>query len=160
VIENPATRDLAQEIDDLSHVQVALIQGIRNLLDLLPNSILHGHDLAVILAEVDRAAAEISDVQPMTAEDAAAAALSLAQAEAYYRAMAEQAKREAGFGSRVVIGDETTHLRAETTAADGVWIAYYFDKSAVVPLASKVEAMRYGVEHHAEVKFVRWGEGV
>lgn len=40
---------------------------------------------------------------------------------------------------------------------DGVWVAYFTDRSAVVPFASELEALRFAVTRSMDVAFVPYG---
>lgn len=42
----------------------------------------------------------------------------------------------------------------------GVWVAYYLDKSACVPFATELDALRFAVDRSMSVRFVRFGETV
>ena len=42
----------------------------------------------------------------------------------------------------------------------GVWIAYYSDRSGVVPFGSEIEALRYAVDKSMTVRRVPFGEDV
>ena len=46
------------------------------------------------------------------------------------------------------------------SSRDGVWIAYYADRSEAVPFGTEVDALRYAVEHSCKVHFVKWGNDV
>lgn len=42
--------------------------------------------------------------------------------------------------------------------AEGVWVAYYGDRSAVVVFAEEIDALRHAVEHSMSVRFVHYGD--
>lgn len=42
--------------------------------------------------------------------------------------------------------------------AQGVWVAYYGDRSAVVFFADEIDALRHAVEHSMRVQFVHYGD--
>lgn len=42
----------------------------------------------------------------------------------------------------------------------GVWVAFYGDRSSIVPFGSEVECLRYAVAHSMEAVFVPWGMDV
>ncbi|MFE9099875.1 hypothetical protein [Actinomadura geliboluensis] len=54
------------------------------------------------------------------------------------------------------------HLDAPSTArpATGVWVARYPDRSAAVPFASEIEALRHAVTNHMGVAWVPYGADV
>jgi hypothetical protein len=97
------TRDLAQEIDDLSTQQAAVITAIRNYAE-------HPHDsvdilAACILDAFDKATEELNEVQ----------------AEIVPKGWVEQAGRsacrEAGLTNRVDVGETTTPLDPDDSVA-------------------------------------------
>jgi hypothetical protein len=49
---------------------------------------------------------------------------------------------------------------ATRPAETGVWCAYYYDMSSVVPFPDELQALRYAVENQAQVRLVPWGEEV
>ncbi len=57
-------------------------------------------------------------------------------------------------------GAEWNDLRPAPGAEPGAWIAYYPDWSGMALFCDELAALRYGVEHQMQVKFVRHGEEI
>ena len=55
---------------------------------------------------------------------------------------------------------EAATMSAESTVPDrsGVWVAYFHDRSAVVMFGTEIDALRYALDQHMNVKFMQFGE--